>query len=418
VRILTISNLYPPVVAGGYEARCAATMASLREQGHEVHVLTSTLRRGSCVPEATVLRELPFLPHGKASVLRAPLAAAQGMKVMRRVLADVRPDLIFVWNGAGIPHAALRVAELSGIPIAYSVGEHWFGSMYKSDPFVRYLLPGQRGARALWGRLVRLLNHLPALQVDPLTPARAAICWNSEATRRHCGIPDTLSPTLETVIYPGIPEPERWTSLERRPRLRPTIAYVGRVEEVKGPEVAYRALERLTSVHGIDARLELAGRCEPEMRARLDALAAELDVSDRVKLLGQVDKDGVGRVLERAHVLLVPSVWEEPFGLVLLEGALARIPVVASRSGGMPEALEEGSQALFFPIEDADACAAALAETLDHSSSNGAVAARVEAAYRRAQELSFERYVGEMGQFVADASASFSAGTRPVGSPV
>ena len=418
MRILTVSNLYPPVVEGGYEARCAATMMRLREQGHEVHVLTSTLRRSTCPPDQTVIRELPFLPHGKLSALRAPRAAADGMKVMRRVLADLQPDLIFVWNGAGIPHAALRVAELSGAPIAYCVGEHWFGRIYKSDAFVRYLLPGQTGIRALWGRIVRLLNHLPSLQVDTVTPARAAICWNSQATRRYCGIPATISPTLETVIYPGIAEPERWTSLKRRPRFRPTIAFVGRVEEVKGPEVAYRALERLRSVHGIDARLELAGRCEPEMRATLDALAEELDLSDRVKLLGQLDKDGVAGVLERAHVLLVPSIWEEPFGLVVLEAALARIPVVASRSGGMPEALEEDSQALFFPIGDADACARALAQTLDHSSRNGEGLARVEAAYRRAEELSFERYVGEMGQFISAASASFSAGTRAVGSPV
>jgi glycosyltransferase involved in cell wall biosynthesis len=131
-----------------------------------------------------------------------------------------------------------------------------------------------------------------------------------------------------------------------------------------------------------------------------------------------VDKDGVGRLLERSHVLLVPSTWEEPFGLVLLEGALARIPVVASRTGGMPEALEEGTQALFFPNEDADACADALAATLDDSSSVDATAARVDAAFRRAEELSFERYIGEMGQFVLDAHAAFRPETRPIGSPV
>jgi glycosyltransferase involved in cell wall biosynthesis len=417
MRILTISNLYPPVVEGGYEARCAATMARLSEE-HDIYVLTSTLKRDGCASDPRVLRELPFLPHGKRSVLRAPVAAARGMEVMRRTLDELQPDLIFVWNGVGIPHAALRVAELSGIPIAYSVGEHWFGHMYKSDPYVRYLLPGQRGTRAAWGRVVRLLNHLPSLQVDPFAPAQAAICWNSEATRRLCGIPGALSPTLESVIYPGVPEPERWTRLDRNPRIRPTIAFVGRVEEEKGPEVAYRALARLKSAHGIEARLVLAGRCEPEMRASLDALALELGIGDDVQLLGALDKDGVGRVLERAHVLVVPSVWEEPFGLVLLEGALARVPVVASRSGGMPEALEDGSEALFFPIGDANACADALAASLDHSSNPGATATRVEAAFHKAEELSFERYVGQMGQFVTEAHASFSVGPRAVGSPV
>jgi glycosyltransferase involved in cell wall biosynthesis len=266
--------------------------------------------------------------------------------------------------------------------------------------------------------VVRVVNHLPQLQVDALTPASAAICWNSESTRTVSGVPPTLIPTHESVIYPGIPEPERWSSLRRNPRFRPTIAFVGRIEWEKGPDVAYRALASLRSRHDIDAKLVLAGRCEPAMRTQLDRLAAELGIADRVEMLGALGKDGIGRVLERSHVLLVPSTWEEPFGLVLLEGALARIPVVASRTGGMPEALEEGSQALFFPNEDADACADALAEILDHSSSGDATAARVDAAFRRAEELSFERYIGEMGQFVLEAHAAFRPETRPVGSPV
>jgi hypothetical protein len=84
----------------------------------------------------------------------------------------------------------------------------------------------------------------------------------------------------------------------------------------------------------------------------------------------------------------------------------------------MPEALEEGSQALFFANEDADACADALAETLDHSSRGDATAARVDAAFRRAEELSFERYIGEMGHFVLEAQGAFRPETRPIGSPV
>lgn len=413
MRILTVSNLYPPIVEGGYEARCAATVESLRET-HEVQVLTSIRGRDSCPPDPSVRRELPFLPHGKRSIIRAPIAAAKGIDVMRTAIADFEPDLIFVWNGSGIPHSALRVAELSGVPMAYSVGEHWLGRMYTDDAYVRCLLPGERGLHAVWGRIPRLLNRLPALQVDPLTPARAAICWNSEATRRICGLPGTLKPTLETTIYPGIPEPERWMSLERRPSEQPTIAFVGRVEAAKGPDVAYRALAVLRAEHGIDARLVLAGACKPAMREALDRLADELGISEHVELLGPVDRAGVGKLLEEAHALVVPSTWEEPFGLVLLEGALARVPVVAARSGGMPEALRE-HEARFFPIADHVACAEALAASLDHSSNSES---RVDAAYRRAQQLSFDRYIAEMGQFVSDAHASFSPGDRAVGSPV
>src|SRR5262249_23930704 len=73
---------------------------------------------------------------------------------------------------------------------------------------------------------------------------------------------------------------------------------------------------------------------------------------------------GVGSLLAGSSALLVPSTWQEPYGLVLVEAALAQVPVVGSRSGGMTEALEEDTHALFFPIGDATACADALASVL------------------------------------------------------
>lgn len=406
-----MSNLYPPVQEGGYEARCAATSDSLRAW-HEVHVLTSTRGRRRVPHDPGIRRELPILRNSRTSIPVAPLASARAMKVMRRSLAEIRPDLIFVWNGSLVPHAALQVAHQSGIPVAYSVGEHWFGQLYGSDAFARFLLPGRVGVRGAWGRIARALNRLPALRVEPLRPARAAICWNSEATRRLCGIPPMITPTHEATIYPAVAEPDRWSGLARRPAAtQPMIAYVGRVEPVKGPDVAYRALADLRERHGFDARLVLAGSYSRAMRRELDRLAGDLGIDEHVELRGRLDRMGVGRLLEEAHAVVVPSVWEEPFGIVLLEAALARVPVVAARSGGMPEALRERSEALFFAIEDAGGCADALAETL---ADPAATQARVAAAYERASALSYERYITEIDQFVSAARVSFDGSGRAV----
>ncbi|HEX6459538.1 MAG TPA: glycosyltransferase family 4 protein [Thermoleophilaceae bacterium] len=408
MRILVVSNLYPPVQAGGYEARCAATSEALRAW-HDVHVLTSTRGRPHAPADPRIRRELPILRTGRSSIAIAPLASARAMKAMRKNLAEISPDLIFVWNGSGVPHAALQVAHESGIPVAYSVGEYWFGRLYEADAFARFLLPGRVGLRGAWARVARALNRLPALRVDPLSPARAAICWNSEATRRICGIPPMITPTHEVTIYPAVAAPELWSAVDRQPAAKPTIAYVGRVEPVKGPDVAYRALADLRDRHGVEARLVLAGSYSGSARAELDRLAVDLGISHLVELRGRLDPGEVARLLGEAHALVVPSVWEEPFGIVLLEAALARVPVVAARSGGMPEALREPSEALFFSIEDAAGCSDALAQTLGDPAGTQA---RVAAAYDRATSLSFDRYVAEMNQFVIDARESFDESGR------
>jgi len=399
MRILVISNLYPPASRGGYEVLCAETVERLRDR-HEVTVLTSS-HQG--VPgEPGVIRELAYLPPGKASAVRAPAAAVAAAKVARRVLDELRSELVFVWNGAAMPQAAIRIAELSGAAVAYSVCEYWFERLYRGDGFMRHLLPGDSGLRALWAGGVRLVNRHPALRLDTRERVPASICWVSEALRRLVEIPPTVEPLEERVIYTGVHDPELWTGVERRPAEDPPlIAFVGRLEEQKGPDVAYRALADLRDEHGLDARLVLAGRQVPEMARELERLARELRIGDRVEQLGQIDQPQVAELLGRASALVVPSTWEEPSGGICLEGGLARVPVVASRSGGMPEGLHDEEHALYFEIADHRGCAAQLARVLADPADAAARSAR---AFERAREFTFDRYMELMNEFV-DAAA-------------
>jgi glycosyltransferase involved in cell wall biosynthesis len=401
MRILVISNLFPPVVRGGYEVLCAETVKRLREH-HDVRVLTS--RAPEAPPEAGVVRELELLRPGKRSALRAPLAALAAARATRGLIDSFRPELIFIWNGAQLPQTTMRVAEYSGIPVAYSVAEHWFGGIYRRDQFMRHLLPGDHGLHALWGRVVRTVNRRPELRIEAERKIPASICWVSSALQRSTPLPSTIEPLVQRVIYTGVHDPELWMGLERRPPSDPpTIAFVGRLEEQKGPDVAYRALAALDSRHGIRARLRLAGRGAPGEVQHLNRLASELGIGDRVELLGQLDQAGVGGVMAGASAVVVPSTWQEPSGGVCLEAALARAPVVASRSGGMPEGLLEDEHALYFPIGDADACADALARVILEVPETEARTAR---AFERATEFSFDNYMAQMDEFIASAVAA------------
>jgi glycogen synthase len=216
---------------------------------------------------------------------------------------------------------------------------------------------------------------------------------------------------VQHVIYTGVHDPEMWMGLERRPPTGPpTIAFVGRLEEQKGPSVAYRALAALRDRHGIDAQLKLAGRGSPEELLLLDRLARELRIEDRVELLGQLDQPGVGELLAGASALVVPSTWQEPSGGVCLEGGLARVPVVASRSGGMPEGLREEEHALYFPIADADACADALARVLTDTAETEARTAR---AFERARQFSFDNYMAQIDAFLSAVMKEHGRGSQP-----
>ena len=171
MRVLVVSTLYPPVALGGYEVECSSVTERLGEQ-HDVLVLTSAkehrtaIGADSAFSRVQVRRELTLLTPDETGALRAPLASLRAVGTARRAL-KWGPDLIYAWNGASIPQAALRIFADSGVPLAFRVCEHWFGGLFLRDQFMRELLPASRGpARASWAAGCRALNLLPALRLD------------------------------------------------------------------------------------------------------------------------------------------------------------------------------------------------------------------------------------------------------------
>jgi glycosyltransferase involved in cell wall biosynthesis len=405
MRILVVSTLYPPVALGGYEVECAGVVERLRER-HDVRVLTSDIDRKSVPAEPGVARELGLLGQDMVGALRAPQESRRAAMSARAAL-DWGPDLVYQWNGTSIPQAALRVLADSGVPLAFRVCEHWFGRLFRVDQFMRELLPEDRGAaRAAWAAGCRVFNRLPSLRLDPTAPLRAAISWNSTALEQMVPVPDFLEPVLERVTH-SVP---RYGSLYehalRAPAADPEIVFLGRVTPYKGLGVAIEALALLRSDRVPAAQLLVVGPEDPGHGAELRRLAESLGVAEAVRWLGQQTPEQAAAVLSRAHALIVPSTWDEPFPLVTIEGALARVPVVASDVGGIGEGMHDEEHALLFPRGDAAAAAAALARVLLEDEQT---AGRVARAYERAQEFGIGPYLDEQERFVEDAVAAMRA---------
>lgn len=389
-RILVLSNLYPPTVLGGYEVECSGVVERLREQ-NEVLVLTSWKERRRAPQQEGVLRALPFLPHRGKIGLLAPLYSIRAAAVARRVLREFRPEVIYVWNGAQVPQAALRLLETSGATVAYRVCEQWFGSLYESDSFMR----GLRGGP--WRRSMRALNALPGLRVDLSETVDVGVCWNSEMVRREGQPPATTRPAVERIVIPATAQSEQFVDLPRDPSPQPTIGYVGRISPEKGIDVALRAIAILRDRDGIELGFELAGTGEAPFLERLEELAGELGIGGQVRFLGRLDLAGLKELLPSLHALVIPSTWEEPAPLVIVEGALARVPLIASRVGGIPEMVRDPGEALLYPALDPGALAEALRRTLSEPAETQA---RVERAFERVQAFRIDRYHEAMGSFL------------------
>jgi glycosyltransferase involved in cell wall biosynthesis len=401
VRILVVSDLYPPVGFGGYESETAALVEGLRER-HDVLVLTSD--RGDPPAAPDVLRELAYVGPKRREALAAPARATRAVEAMRSALGDFRPELVYVANVVAIPQAAPLTAAATGVPMAYRLSELFMASsLYAGDRYLRTLLPGQRGLRGAWARTMRVHNRRLGLQ--PSQPHRAAVSWASDALREHVSLPRSLEPVLERTIHPATTQEDAFKAVQRAPSPTPSVLYLGRMTTAKGIELAYHALALLRREYGIDARLVQVGTAKPEMATALRSLAAELDVTEAVDDRGRLETEELSAVLAEIGAIVLPTVEWDVFPLVLIEAGLARVPIVAARIGGVPEAVADGEHALLFEPGNAGACAAALASVFRKP---GPAAERVEGAYQRMQGLSVARYREESERFLLDAAEALA----------
>jgi glycogen(starch) synthase len=152
------------------------------------------------------------------------------------------------------------------------------------------------------------------------------------------------------------------------------LIFVGRLVSDKGADVLIEALVKVRG-SGINTRLTVAGD-GPE-RERLGKQVMDLGLQSSVEFVGHQDSRHLVEMLNRHRILVVPSRWAEPFGIVALEAIACGCVVVGSAEGGLPEAI--GPCGVTFPNGDSAALATVLTKLL-------ADPARVDAFRRAAPE--------------------------------
>lgn len=167
------------------------------------------------------------------------------------------------------------------------------------------------------------------------------------------------------------------------------MAYLGRLSPEKGLELLLRSLSKLK-----DRRwtLAVAGKGEDAYEEGLRKLAADLGISDRVEWLGYVDN--VHPLLMRTDIGVVPSVWREPFGLVLLEYMAQGIPVVTTGLGAQREILEEGVDSIIVGGDTEEELeqgfAAALARLIDDAGLRSGMGRKARETFE--EKFSYDRF--------------------------
>jgi glycosyltransferase involved in cell wall biosynthesis len=358
-RVLTIQNMYPPHHYGGYELSCRDVMDRWREGGHEVTVLTTSMRvPGVADPEDDgakgVRRDLEF--YWDDHVLLNPSLPARwrierhNQRALHDALRASRPEVVSVWNMGAMSLGMLTTLSELDIPMVLVVCDEWPSYGPRLDAWTRLFVH-----RPLAGRAARLLTRVPTLVPD--IGSVSVTCFVSEAMRERALQSSAWTVPVAPVVYSGIENREFPVRIE--PPVRGPWAwrllYVGRIDDRKGIDTVIRALPDLPP----EATLDLYGPGDTAHLAELRALVARLGLGDRVRF-GVADRRDLPAIYGAADVFVFPSTWREPFGLVPIEAMACDTPVVATGTGGTGEFLRDGVNAVYFAQGDHASLAAAV----------------------------------------------------------
>lgn len=339
MRVLMISNLWPPEVVGGAELYAASLAERLRDAGHEVGVVTLGIDGpgvvGTVAPWPYPIQDSARQPAWRRSLFHAvDLYNPRASSTLDQVLTDFEPDVVHSNVVQGLSTVVLTRPAQRKVAHVHTLHDYWLlcqrNSMVKRD------------GTACETRCTscRVISRARLEEMRRWAP-RVLLAVSSAIAREHEVLPwarDRLR-----VLYNPV-------SIVERERLAPpgdgrplTFGFLGRLAADKGVATLLDAFVRADVA---DARLVVAGRGDLEDRVR---------ATPNVEYAGWVSADEKEALLDRVDCLVVPSEWRDPAPLVTNEARARGIPVIGADIGGIPELIAPECEPLLFPPGDTDA---------------------------------------------------------------
>lgn len=363
MKILLLTNRFPPDIAGGAEILAGDVARGLRRRGHEVRVLTERFNGHSDRQEPWIdrtLRQIIETPDDQAGSLRTNLGRVIAFyrqthcrfngAQLGNAVGEWTPDLVFVWaiSGIGLVSILHGLRDVR-VPIVFHLHNYWW--QYINSPQTRF-----SRVRIAWIKKL-IIGSVPPLRFTSSIAVSDAV--KNAYVRAGCPHDriEVIGIAVDARFHGSAP-----AFVERSPR--PVLMYAGRLCAEKGVMVALEAVNFLVTRDRRELLLWVYGagdaRYEGELRAYIRSHALE----GVVTLKRHVDQEHLIDAYDRADVVLIPSLWEEPSPLVALEAMARGAPVIASDVGGMRALLDDTAGCLVTP-GDPHALASTIANLLD-----------------------------------------------------
>lgn len=342
VKILFVSNYWPPHHLGGYELGCSKIVNQLTQDGHDVTVLTNRNLVGfeNSRPYGIVPKLIDF--RLKSNLLQQAFHSVANYWSFDRVLRIGSYDRVYYF---GLNYVGFTML-LHGLSADCTVFAYVSDESYcHFDFFCRFVLRFLRRKCFLSSFLCILLPRISIRSLDSVK----FVCTSDYISRR---VSETrfMSPSLTTLHW-GV-EPAGILRDQPLGKCK-NVILGGRISHDKGTKFALEVIEEVVSTDGMNDVVVflLAEIPNSEYGRQVSEILNRLSTKATIKV-GYLDSDSMMGLFRAGGVFLFPSVWEEPFSILLLEAMSAGLVVIASQTGGTSEAIQDGKNGYLVNSDD------------------------------------------------------------------
>lgn len=338
MKIVIVNSLYSPHIIGGAEIS-TQILAETFVTAADVHVITTGRQKRNAgitseLINGVTVHRVPYNnmywigdseKRGKLSkVARRLIDIYNPMQIgtVANLLKELKPDLVHTQNLSGFGAGIWTAFFKAGVPIVHTLRDYSLISPV-SSPISSPLL----------SRIYRLTSLGFSKRVS------AVVGISSHILNRHTE--EGLFPNAEKLVIPNVVDGDIVAGEKDFARKPLHIGYFGRIEPEKGVRELIEGARSLP--REMVERIYVCG--EGKLKEELSESCRN---DDRIVFTGKVKPKEARELMAKVDVTVVPSIWEEPFGRVLIESYQVGTPVYASAVGGIPDVVPD-RQFLFAP---------------------------------------------------------------------
>lgn len=369
MKILFVSNLYPPVVYGGYERLCFLVAEELKKQGHEICVLTSNYGeiKKSANEEYPVYRYLQLFTSKKSIYEPADYTEKERIIISKAnndsfdsVFAKEKPDLVFVWNLYFLNRDLFEHIDTNGKQVCYFLTDNWLISFLNDTFLGNYFSQDVYGkiSKSLIYRMKALVKKIISKESASLYQVNGNVIFPSEFMR-GLYLKAGISFKNAQIIYHGMNFLENMhenrvarINLSKKKKIK--LLFAGRIVEIKGTHTAIEAVKILQK-RNLDKEICLTIIGDMTDTDYIDSLKKRikaLNIEKSVEFLPAIPEKELFNCFQQYDIYLFPSLYE-PFSLTLILALEAGIPTIASDAGGNNEIVFQKKTGLLFEKHNA-----------------------------------------------------------------